>query len=192
MPEAEHRQRYSYAFEQHYGAIVAYLYRRTRDFHDAQDLATNVFTVAWRRVDDLPEEPASRPWLLAIARNSLSNHWRGRDRRRRLFERLARETSSVDSQAFAEAAEDGPVIGAYRRLRRGEQEVLELIDWDGLSHEEAARVLDIKVGTFDVRLHRARAALRRELADEPAAHIEQGSRRKRGLNDRGAMDRSDG
>lgn len=52
---------------------------------------------------------------------------------------------------------------AFARLSDGERETLRLIAWDGLSTEDAAKVVGITPGAFRVRLHRARQALEKHL-----------------------------
>src|SRR5436190_8959572 len=52
----------------HLGAVTAYAGRRGST--DADGLAAEVMTIAWRRLDDVPADDA-RPWLYATARNLL-------------------------------------------------------------------------------------------------------------------------
>jgi len=164
MPDSD-EERFSETFNRHYSTVLAYLYRRTGDFHDAEELAAAAFAVAWRRLDQLPEEPATRAWLIAVARRSLSNHWRGRERWRRLVARLG---SLSDVRTSVDAVDEEPpevalLRDAFGLLRPSEQELLRLVDWEGVTHAEAAQVLGCSIGTFDVRVHRARASLRKHL-----------------------------
>src|SRR4029450_5634875 len=62
-PEARFRPVFS-----HLGAVTAYA--RRRDSLDADALAAEVMTIAWRRLADVPEDDP-RPWLYATARNLL-------------------------------------------------------------------------------------------------------------------------
>src|SRR5436190_23336610 len=52
----------------HLGAVTAYA--RRRGSIDADALAAEVMTIAWRRLADVPADDA-RPWLYATARNLL-------------------------------------------------------------------------------------------------------------------------
>src|SRR5207344_3365719 len=52
----------------HLGAVTAYA--RRRGSNDADGLAAEVMTIAWRRLPDVPWDDA-RPWLYATARNLL-------------------------------------------------------------------------------------------------------------------------
>jgi RNA polymerase sigma factor (sigma-70 family) len=59
--------------------------------------------------------------------------------------------------------------GALHRLPALDREVLTLTVWEGLSPEEVGRLLQVLAGTIRVRLHRARARLRRLLHTAVAA-----------------------
>lgn len=54
---------------------------------------------------------------------------------------------------------------AIERLRRKDQEVLLLVMWEGLSHAEAATVLQCSVNAVAQRLHAARERLRAQLTN---------------------------
>lgn len=55
------------------------------------------------------------------------------------------------------------VLQAIRRLPRKQREALLLVEWLGLSAEEASKVLDVQPVSIRVRLHGARNYLRRML-----------------------------
>lgn len=60
---------------------MAYARRRCDDAL-AEDVVAETFLVAWRRLDDVPAH-AALPWLYGIARRTLANQHRGRERLRR-------------------------------------------------------------------------------------------------------------
>lgn len=104
-----------------------------------------------------------RAWLFTIQRNLY------RDQRRR---DVRRGTSQAIDQVNAVLESDtGPerILIARDALRRldalpeEQRSLLLLIGVEDLSYDEAARVLDVPIGTIMSRLSRARAALRRSL-----------------------------
>jgi DNA-directed RNA polymerase specialized sigma24 family protein len=61
--------------------VLGYCVRRFT-FSEAEDVASEVFAIAWRRIDDLDWDTAA-PWLFGIARGVLSNQRRSASRRLR-------------------------------------------------------------------------------------------------------------
>ena len=64
------RERFAQAFEEHFRAVSAYALRRTTPA-EAEDAVAETFLVAWRRLDELPDD--AKPWLLGVARRVLAN-----------------------------------------------------------------------------------------------------------------------
>ena len=89
--EDDPRSRAEALFAAHARAVLGYA-RRRASAATADDVLSDVFMVAWRRLDDVPAD--ARPWLLACARSALANHKRADRRRRRLIERLTTATTS--------------------------------------------------------------------------------------------------
>ena len=145
--------------------VVRFL-RRRAPFSEADDIAAEVFLIAWRRLDDIPVRPSeARAWLFGVARGCLLNTTRGATRRAALAVKLA-DIGVV--KAHSDTAADD-VIGlmdiaaAWRSLTGIESEALSLAVFEGLNSAEAAAVLGITPTAYRLRLSRARKALRRHL-----------------------------
>lgn len=137
--------------------VQAYALRHA-DPDTAQDVLAEVFVVAWRRLDDVPED--ALPWLLVVARNLLRNAERARRRRERLTETLGRlESATAGTAPDVVAAERDTLLRALADLTETEREALLLVSWDGLSPADAAQVAGCTRAAFHVRLHRARRRL---------------------------------
>src|SRR5215210_732685 len=109
--------------------VAAYLRRRVSR-EAADDVFGDTFLVAWRRIDEMPERPL--PWLLGIAHKTLANHLRRRRRQAALVDHLRTfEAPWTDHEATDLGNAD--VLGALRRLRPNDREVLTLIAWEGLT-----------------------------------------------------------
>jgi RNA polymerase sigma factor (sigma-70 family) len=161
-------------FTAHARSVWAYARRRT-DPATADDVVDEVFVVAWRQLDTVPDDVL--PWLLACARHALANAQRAERRRTRLFDRVAAEASLRENAS--EPLDDGLLGAALSTLSVRDRETLLLVAWEGLSSAQAAVVLGCSPQAFRVRSHRARrrleAALRR--AD---GTVRSGRRRCRG------------
>lgn len=158
-------------FDRHFTAIHRYLAARL-GVDAADELAAEVFERAFEaRARYDPAYPDARPWLFGIATNLV--HRRRRDERRRLIayariERDRAEPSPVDGAvARVDArASSAALAGALRALRCGDRDALLLVAWADMTYEEAARVLDVPVGTVRSRVHRARRLIRAALTEE--------------------------
>ena len=147
--------------EEHHRHVLAYCARRTAPA-DADDAASEVFTVAWRRRDDVPGGEQALPWLYGVARNVLSHQHRSTQRFRRLTTRVAGVQDPLPPTPDAvvvEREEYTQVRDAVDQLRTGDREVLLLAAWEGLSHSQIAEILDISQAAVDKRLTRAKQRL---------------------------------
>jgi RNA polymerase sigma factor (sigma-70 family) len=158
----EERVRFEESFRAHYADVLAFALRRVDGRHAAEDAVAETFAVAWRRRDLVPDEPLA--WLYAIALRVIANQRRAGGRRQRLDQRLRDEYDPRGADHAEASARRDAFATAFGRLSDGDREVLRLVAWDGLSPEEAARVLGCSHGAFRVRLHRARRRLEKQLA----------------------------
>ncbi len=144
-----------------YRDLLAYARRRCATHEDADDLVAEVFTVAWRRLADVPDGDAARLWLFGVARNVLLNQRRS-GRRAASFLARYRPTASADA---APGAADPRVAQAFGALSESDREILRLVAWEELTVADAATVLGVSTASAESRLRRARARLARRLRD---------------------------
>ena len=143
----------------HLGAVTAYA--RRRGSIDADAIAAEVMTVAWRRLADVPRNDP-RPWLYATARNLV----------------LAERRRTRRAVAEAEPARWMPDLGldpalerALRSLSPTDREALLLVAWEDLTPTQAAKALGVNPTAFRVRLLRARRRFRAALEDARPARL---------------------
>jgi RNA polymerase sigma-70 factor, ECF subfamily len=147
--------------------------RMTGSSADAEDLVQETLIRAYRAVDRF-DGRHPRAWLLTILRNT----WKNMNRRARpLFADFPEEilpripAHGSDGRGGAEehvldATLDSRLAAALADLPSIHQEVVALVDIDGLSYRETADVLGVPTGTVMSRLHRARKQLRAQLEAE--------------------------
>lgn len=148
----------------HVDAIARYFRRRVAA--DAVDEpVADVFTIAWRRIDDVPRGDGELAWLIGVARNVLAHHRRSTGRRTRLRTRMASSPPSDDGPGDPadEVAATDLVSRAAARLSPAELELLTLLSWEQLSPAELAVALDCSVNAVHIRVHRLRTNLRAHL-----------------------------
>lgn len=159
------RNRFETVFEKHSRDVQAYCLRRA-SVADAHDAAAEVFVVAWRRRDAIPDDEAVLPWLYAIAARVISNQRRAARRRTAFLKKLVgREEASAlgPEEQVVFDAETAEVLEALEGLSRADREVVLLVAWEELTREQAAQVLGCSVEAAKKRYQRAIRRLERAL-----------------------------
>ena len=161
--------RFERLFREAYPPVRAYALRRSAP-DVAQDVVADTFLIAWRRLDDVPED--ALPWLYATARRVLANQRRSAARGVALEQRLSGAVSSHGSADLGDSVAEADLVRiALGRLSERSREALMLVAWEGLDGARAARAAGCSRAAFAVRLHRARAQLAGELASLEAPPV---------------------
>ncbi|WP_405087324.1 RNA polymerase sigma factor [Microbispora sp. NBC_01389] len=167
--------RFEAVYRETYGRLTAYAVRRCDSPHDAADVVAEVFTVAWRRLDDLPQGDEAVLWLYGVARKVVANHRRGEVRRQARSAPLDAELTDLYGDSPERGVELTAIGEAFRSLSDDDRELLSLVAWEGLSRQEIATALGLSRNAVRIRLHRARRRLSRALA-EAGVHLTSRSR----------------
>lgn len=165
--ENDRRDRFEAITAEVFEPLQRYLRRRI-DRDRAEDVLSDVLLIVWRRLDDAPDNGVL-PWSYGIARRTLANERRGRDRHLRLVERLKAEPTNAVEPDPADAGTNPELDKALSSLATGDQEVLRLWAWEQLEPREIAPVLDISVNAATLRLSRARSRLTKRLSRQDPA-----------------------
>ncbi len=161
--------RFQRAYADHVDAISRYCLRRL-PVDDARDAVAETFSVAWRRIESMPDHEGTLPWLYGVARNVVRNVERSSRRTVRLRSKIASQphTDSASAEAIVvRRAEDQAVVDAIDALRPADREVLRLRGYEGLTTGEVAVVLGISAAAAKKRSARAMQRLRRSLGQNP-------------------------
>lgn len=170
MVDDRHKhQRFDKLFTENVKQVTAFALRRVHA-EDAKDVVSRTFTVAWRRLDDVPPEPL--PWLIGVARNILLEQRRSDQRRTALEVRLtdaARIGHNRDTDVADALIAQVAIRNALLRLRSSDRDVLTIVAWEGLNTSELATALGCTKATASLRLHRARRRFAKYLEADGSA-----------------------
>jgi RNA polymerase sigma factor (sigma-70 family) len=163
-------------FERYAGQLYDYAARRVGR-QSAEDLVADTFLVAFaRRSRYDTTAPSARPWLYGILTNLLHSQHRSEVRAWRAFARVGTDplgSARQISESFVDAAGDRldaqaavrSIAGTLASMPGDQRDLLLLHVWAGMDYPELAATLALPPGTVRSRLHRAKARLRRALAD---------------------------
>jgi RNA polymerase sigma-70 factor (ECF subfamily) len=148
-------------FRSNYPAVVAYV-RQVWPTVDEDEVVSRTFEIAWRRSEQIPEQ-AVRGWLIGVARNCALNAVRSNRRRQtyvEAFRSMRRSRSAALHQYEIPPETVDALQSAFDDLRKGDQEVLVLAAWQGLSGDDLGAALGTTASAAAVRLFRARERLK--------------------------------
>ena len=137
--------------------VWRYAYHLTGNRATAEDVTQEAFLRAFRFLRSFRGDAKFSSWLLRIARNCSMDALRRN-----------RNLASLDAPVVAKTSDPSAraeLLAAVRALSTGHREPFLLVEVFGLSYQEAADVLQVRVGTVKSRMHRARQALIRQLTD---------------------------
>lgn len=173
MADQAERKRFDQLWRAHHQPVARFVARRLPAHDDGADVVSEVFLTAWRRLDELPSDPAhALPWLYGVARKSVANRLRGARRSTALQARLASELEPPESHGAESAADSGGLVCAFNELSVADREAIALVTWEGLPPRQAAAVVGVSAARFRVRLHRAKQRLRDRAAVSVASDRE--------------------
>jgi RNA polymerase sigma-70 factor (ECF subfamily) len=154
---------------EHSGRVYRLAYRLTGNRHDAEDLTQEVFVRVFRSLNSYT--PGTfEGWLHRITTNLFLDQVRRKQRIRfdslpdDAGDRLAGHSDLGPERAWEHNNLDHDVQRALDTLAPEFRAAVVLCDIEGLSYEEIAATLGIKLGTVRSRIHRGRAQLRQALS----------------------------
>lgn len=146
--------------ERYYMTIYRMAYKWCGAKEDAEDVAQEVCIKLARAIGGFRFESAFSSWLCRMVINTAKDMARGRGRRRAGDEAFAASVEldppGVTPEDAAQAAE---IMAAIRRLPDKLRDAVLLVAGEGLTHAEAAEVLECRENTVSWRIHEARKRL---------------------------------
>ncbi len=154
-------------YERYVDRVYNYIYYRTGNVHEAEDLTARVFYRALAHMDDYRQRGVPfAAWLYRIAHNLVANWHRDRSRHRdvRLDDLLGLAEKGDGPERQVEQGEDAAaLLTAIRTLPADRQQLLILKFVDEMSNAEIARVMGRSEGAIKSLYHRTLIVLRDEL-----------------------------
>ena len=157
-------------YERYVDKIYHYVYYRTGNHHDAEDLTAKVFFQALNHIPRFVQRGAPfSSWLYRIAHNLVANWHRDRSRRQVIsLDRLATLTRQAEDGPFEYAAQGEQreaLLAAIRRLPGDRQQLLILKFVERLPNAQIGQIMGRSEGAIKSLYHRTLVTLRDDLQD---------------------------
>lgn len=153
---------FSYLYDNYSGALYGVISQVVPDTETANDVLQEVFINVWRKMDQYDASKGRLfTWMLNIARNAAIDKLRSKGYQENLKNQPIDETVNAGMAGNMGPKTDD--VGLKRLLTKLKEEHRQLIDlsyFQGFTHEEIARMLNIPLGTVKTRIRTALSQLR--------------------------------
>ena len=140
-------------YDKYSPAIFGVIIRMCKDEAHAQNLLQDTFITVWEKSEQYdPEKGRFYTWVYRIAKNKVLNFLRKSD------QLIQSEDLSVYSNKEDEITIDSEYLelsGSIKKLETHHQRALELVYFEGLTHREAHKEMDVPLGTFKSYIRQA-------------------------------------
>ncbi len=164
------RDAFGLLYERYIDRIFNYVYYRTGNLHDAEDLTARVFQRAMNHIHNYTDRgvPFSA-WLYRIAHNLVANWHRDRSRRQEIpLNDLPVIPSKGDlpETTLVRSQEQDSLLRLIRRLPSERQSLLILKFVENMSNAEIGQIMGRSEGAVKSLYHRTLLALRDQIGDQ--------------------------
>ena len=164
------RHAFDLLFSRYQHKILNLVSRYLRDRQDVEDVTQEAFIKAFRALPRFRGESAFYTWLYRIAINTAKNHLVSRSRRPPGVDVDVEDAEFMDGAevlkepespeaALARDELSAEIDMAISQLPDDLRSAVTLREFDGLSYEQIAQIMDCPVGTVRSRIFRAREAI---------------------------------
>lgn len=155
------RQAFARLVEANYDFVFRVAWRWCGRREDGEDVAQEVCIRLARAIGTWRGEAAFRSWLYALTLNAARDFQRAKIRRTRLVSALMAEPAGQDSTGGPVADDPAEALwAAVRLLPQKQRDAVLLVHGEGLSHGDAASVLQCSESTVSWHVHEARKRLK--------------------------------
>jgi RNA polymerase sigma-70 factor (ECF subfamily) len=164
------REAFGMLYERYVDRIYNYVYYRTGNSHDAEDLTARIFYRAIQHIGNYQDQGAPfAAWLYRISRNMVANWYRDNKNDRLLpLESAHNRGDGPGPEAVVETMEDREVLlAAIRQLPPERQELLILKFVERMPNAEIGQIMGRTEGAIKLLYYRTLQALRQEMIAGP-------------------------
>ena len=146
--------------------IIALAHKFVKDIHLAEDIAQESFIKVHKSLNSFREESAFFTWLYRVTANTAKNYLSSKQRKKEMSisEIVDPDGHNIFDKLTADSPEDilaannlrDVIFNSFSALPEELRTALSLREFEGLSYEEIAKILDCPIGTVRSRIFRGR------------------------------------
>ncbi len=156
------QQAFTYLYDNYSGALFGIISQIISDSHTASDVLQEVFVNIWKKIETYDASKGRLfTWMLNIARNASIDKVRSRSyQNEQKNQSFPDNVHDIPGQPVKPAVDDYGLRKVLGRLKQEQRTLIELSYFQGYTHEEIAKIMEIPLGTVKTRIRSALIQLR--------------------------------
>jgi RNA polymerase sigma factor (sigma-70 family) len=152
---------FSYLYDHYAGALQGVVRQIVSDEELSEDVLQEVFVSIWRKIESYdPLKGRLFTWMLNVARNAAIDKVRSRSFQQGLKQRSLDDSNELIHPAVRPVGEDVGLRRVLLKLKDEQRQLIDLSYYQGFTHDQIAKALNIPLGTVKTRLRSALSQLR--------------------------------
>jgi RNA polymerase sigma-70 factor (ECF subfamily) len=157
-------QAFSYLYDNYAGALYGIVKQIVTDLDVANDVLQEVFVSIWRKIDSYdPVKGRLFTWMLNIARNAAIDKTRSKNYQQALRQQPI-DDNELSHPVVRPGYDDYGLKKVILKLKDEQRLLIDLSYYQGFTHDQIAKALNIPLGTVKTRLRTAVTQLRTMLS----------------------------
>lgn len=167
IPESRHSEVFHEAFSRYGDGLYYYLLKLTGDQEKAKDMVQECFLRLWENIAVLDTEADLRPLLVTYIRNLFTDEFRKSQKQKQVLQSLQKNTQNATAPEIENRLDTQDRQRQFSqqlsRFPAKRQTVFRLVNQDGLSYREVAKLLDLSLPDVKKQMRLSIQALKRTL-----------------------------
>jgi RNA polymerase sigma factor (sigma-70 family) len=163
MLQQRNDRAFGYLYDNYSGALYGIINAIVIDKETANDVLQEVFVNIWRKIDSYDASKGRLfTWMLNVARNASIDKIRSKGYQNSLKNRSLPENvdTIIDGVATGPKMDDVGLKKILTKLKSEQRVLIDLSYFQGFTHEEISKALNIPLGTVKTRIRSALILLR--------------------------------
>lgn len=154
-------QAFSYLYDNYAAALFGIINQIVPDKEIANDVLQEVFVNIWKKISSYDSDKGRLfTWMLNVSRNAAIDKVRSRAYQDSLKNQSLPDDVSMMNQSVRQQTDDYGLRKIVSKLKDDQKILIDLSYFQGYTHEEIAKVLNIPLGTVKTRIRSALTQLR--------------------------------